>query len=377
MRAIITLAIVLLLSGCNKQHKQENLIQTSKPLLELSYAKGFSVTDYKGFKLLEVSKPFQGASQGLRYLLVPKKREIPQIDEDVTIIRTPVDRIACTSTTHIPLLDYLGETTRLVAFPNTDYISSEKMRTHIDAGKVTDLGSDATLNLEKLAISKPEVVMGYSVTGDFGEYKKIEGLGMHVVINAEYLEDHPLGRAEWIKFAGLLFEKEEIAAQVFSMIKNNYEATLALIPQSAKKPTVFSGIMYGDAWFLPGGKNNMATLFRDAGYKYLWESDSSTGFLKVSFEHVYERAQHADYWIGVASFSTLEELKRADHRYEKFKAFKTKQVYTYDARKGKTGGSEYLELGYLRPDIVLKDLIKITQPELLPDHVLYFHQSVK
>ena len=137
-----------------------------------------------------------------------------------------------------------------------------------------------------------------------------------------------------------------------------------------------SGIVYGDAWFLPGGQNYASRILRDAGCAYLWEEDSSHGYLELSFESVYEKAHDADLWIGVGTFSTFSELKNADHRYAQFKPYSSKSVYTYDARKGAKGGSEFLELGYLRPDLILKDLVKIAHPELLKEHQLYFHKRL-
>ena len=109
----------------------------------------------------------------------------------------------------------------------------------------------------------------------------------------------------------------------------------------------------------------------------MWEENTSNGFLQLSFESVYEKAYKADLWIGVASFKSLKEIESADKRYAKFRPFQTSQVYTYDARKGAKGGSEFLELGYLRPDLILQDLVKIIHPDLLPEHTLYFHKKLQ
>jgi iron complex transport system substrate-binding protein len=128
---------------------------------------------------------------------------------------------------------------------------------------------------------------------------------------------------------------------------------------------------------MPGGQNYAAKFFKDAGCEYLWSSDSTKGSLQLGFEAVYEKANAADLWIGVASFTTLEEIKNADERYTKFNPYRTKQVYTYSARKGAKGGSEFFELGYLRPDILLNDLVKIAHPELLPEYELYFHKQLQ
>ena len=147
---------------------------------------------------------------------------------------------------------------------------------------------------------------------------------------------------------------------------------------SAKsRPTVLSGVVYSDAWFLPGGKNYASTILNDAGCDYLWKDDPSSGWLQLSFESVYEKAHDADLWIGLGSYTSLREIAAADRRYAKFKSFVQKKVYNYDARKGAKGGSEYLELGYLRPDIILRDLVKIAHPELQPGYALFFYRALE
>jgi iron complex transport system substrate-binding protein len=197
-----------------------------------------------------------------------------------------------------------------------------------------------------------------------------------VVINGEYLERDPLGRAEWIKFTSLFFGKEKVADSVFNMIETEYNTTRDKVAAVEQKPSVLCGTVYGDAWFMPGGENYAAKLLKDAGSNYLWASDSTQGWLEISFEAVYDKAKNADLWI-VGSFDTFEQLKAADQRYALFKPFETKQIYNYNARIGAKGGNDFLELGYMRPDIILKDLVKIGHPELLPEHELYFHARLR
>ncbi len=367
----------LLFLACSQKKDAPSQTNSIPSSIQLQYAEGFNVTNIGDAKLVEVKYPFQGATSGYKYLLVENGKEVPEHSKDTKVIRVPLQSIVCTSTTHIPMLDYLDETDKLIGFPTTDYISSEKMRKRVDAGKVTDLGVDKGLNIERLAMLKPNMVMGYMLSGDYGQFKKIEELGINVVMNAEYLERHPLGRAEWIKFVALFFNKEERADSIFNEIENEYLKVKQLATSVDKQPTVLSGIVYGDGWFLPGGKNYAATLLKDAGCHYLWEDDPSQGFLQLSFESVYEKAHDADLWIGVASYASLEELKNADERYTSFKPFKQRNVYTYNARMGAKGGNEYLELGYLRPDVILKDLVKIAHPSLLPSYDLYFHRKIQ
>jgi iron complex transport system substrate-binding protein len=378
MKYFVTVFLTVLIFSCSQRKKEvANGLYEDAEEMHLKYAEGFKVTVSENAKLVEVIYPFPGATSGYTYLLVQRGEKVPPHSTGTRVITIPLRSIVCTSTTHIPLLDYLNETDKLTGFPSTDYISSEKMRERIDEGKVQELGTDKGLNLERMVILRPEMVMGYTMSSDYGPFKKVEELGVPVAVNAEYLEKHPLGRAEWIKFMALFFNKEREADSIFNAIEKNYLEARSLADKSSSKPTLMSGIVYGDAWFMPGGQNYAAKLFKDAGCDYLWASDSSHGWLELSFESVYAKAREADLWIGVGMFKNLSELKDGDDRYTKFKAFQQKQVYTYNARVGAKGGSEFLELGYLRPDFILKDLIKIAHPKLLPDYTLYFHKKLE
>ncbi len=365
-------ASILISCSSNK-----NTTEQTESISSIRYAEGFKVTLVGKSKLVEVNYPYQNATSGFKYLLVPKSETIPAHDDQTQVIFIPLETIVCTSTTHIPLLDYINETEKLIGFPTTDYISSEKMRKRIDEGKVKDLGVEKGMNIEMLYTLKPSIVMGYAMTKDLGQLKKVQELGIPVVINAEYLEKHPLGRAEWIKFMAIFFGKEKEADSVFAEIEKEYLTTQQLVSAAKTKPTVLSGIVYGDAWFMPGGQNYAAKLLKDAGCDYLWASDSTSGFLQLSFESVYAQAKNADLWIGVGSFKNLAEIKTTEERYTLFKPFKEQQVYSFDARKGAKGGSEFLELGYLRPDLILKDLVKIAHPNLLVDYKLFFHKKLE
>lgn len=373
---VVVFFLIVVLSSC-----KEKTAQVDKQVVHetsLKYATGFRVSSFaNNSKLVEVLNPYQGANTGFTYLLVPDDMEVPAHAPDVRVIRTPIQSIVCTSTTHIPMLDYLGSGELLVGFPTLYFISSKTMRARINAGQITELGTDKGMNLELVAALKPGLVMGYTMSADYGQFGKIEDFGIPVFINAEYLEKHPLGRAEWIKLMGLLVGKEKVADSVFNAIESAYLQTRDLVSSVAHRPRVMSGIMYGDAWFLPGGQNYAAKILLDAGCNYLWESDSSHGYLQLSLEAVYDKAADADLWIGVADMKSMQQLANANEYYTRFRPFREQQVYTYDKRKGEKGGSEYLETGYLRPDLILKDLVRIAHPELLPEHELYFHAKLQ
>jgi len=323
--------------------------------LEVKYAKKFNISEAG----LTVSEPWPGATQSITYP-----------------IKNDPHRIVVTSTTHLPYLEMLGLEDRLVGFPSTQYISSEKIRKLVEDGKITDLGPDGNMNLELLIALQPDVVFAFDMGRESSTLDKIEEAGIPVVYNADYLEASALGRAEWVKFFGVYFQKEQKADSIFNHIADRYDSLKALASSVSKKPTLFSGVMYGDIWFLPGGKNWAAEFYQDAGGEYLWAGDSSTGWLEISFESVFDKAQLADFWIGTSTFNTMQELVGQDARYGEFDAYKNDQVFSYNKRISPSGGYDFFESGYARPDIVLADLISVLHPELMPGYETYYFQKL-
>lgn len=374
IRNSLTLAAIILLFQNCISRKETHTDTASGQSTE--YAKGFSLKKIENSIELTLIQPYHNATKPVKYLLVPKSEEVPPHEHDVSIIRTPIESIVCTSTSHIALLEQLNASDLLIGFPSTKLISSPKARQRIDSGYVTDLGIDNALNIESLVGLQPELVMGYTMAGDVSMFEKVKSFDIPVVVNAEYLENHPLGRAEWIKYMALFVGKEKVADSIFNAVKNEYLRHQQIAADIKVKPTVMSGILYGDSWFLPAGENYGARILQDAGYNYLWADEPGNGSLQLSIETVLSKGKEADYWIGVGNFKSRAEMKNSEMRYTLFKPFQESAVYTYDARVGPTGGSEYLELGYSRPDIILKDLIKIAHPELLPGYELFFHKRL-
>jgi iron complex transport system substrate-binding protein len=363
-----------LLFSCNQPNKKAG---TELEKMPMDFAEGFEIFQGEGFKIIEVKKAFPGSHPPFRYLV--KEKEDVKIQEDGfdAIFQTPVSRVILTSTTQIPHLDYLEATDFLIGFPNLDLISSEKVRKRITAGKLKDLGSGAQANIEMVIDLRPDWIMISTLGDDLRNLELIQQSGIPALINGEYMEQHPLGRAEWIKFTGAILGKWNEACEVFDKIKLEYQNAAGLIKsQELKKPSVMSGVMYKDIWYVPAADSWGAQLLEAAGGRYIFQDIKGTGSAQLSYEYVLENAQESDFWIGAADFKNLAEMKSADSRYMHFKSFQTKQIYTYTLKKGATGGLEYFELGYLRPDIILKDLIKIMYPELLPDYKSYFYTKL-
>ena len=373
---LICLFIYIGILSCSPSAQKEDKLGL-KPL-PLSYAQGFKIFQGEGFKILEVTQAYPGEHDPFRYLLVEEEGlELDHTNYDA-VISLPVAEIVLTSTTQVPHLDLLGISSKMTGFPNTDLISSETMRKHIGQGKVTDLGKGPTANIEMMVDLDPDLAVLSTLGDNLEQWAILEKAGIPLILNGEYTEQDPLGRAEWIKFTGALTGKYEESLTVFEEIEKDY---LSLKEQIARiheknKPTVVSGIMYKDIWYAPAGENWGALFFKDAGADYIFKNQQGTGSLQLNYEYVLEKALEADIWLGAADFEDLEAMKKADHRYGNFKAFQQGEVYTYTQKRGTTGGFEYFELGYMRPDIILKDLIKIFHPEQLPEYEPYFYKKL-
>lgn len=381
MKNALLLFLALNFLSC-KQEKKEVVPETVAPKqMAITYAKGFSVEKLpSGITEIKVSSPWPNAEQAFTYALVPKEKMAfitLNKEEYDAIVSVPVTHIVATSTTHISALEALGVEEYLMGFPDTKYISSEKTRKRIAAGKVTELGSNESLNIEMTVALNPDVVFGFGINSEGKAYKTLERSNIPVVYHGGWTEETPLGKSEWIKFFAPFFQLEQKGDSIFNTIKTTYAKAKTIAQNAKKTPTVLSGAMYKDVWYLPGGNSWAAQFLKDAKADYLWEDTSETGSLSLSWENVLNTAQHADFWIGPSSFSSYEEMRQASEHYRQFDAFKNKQVYTFADTKGSTGGLLYYELAPQRPDLVLKDLIYILHPGLLPEYEPFFYKPLK
>jgi len=344
---------------------------------EITYAEGFDIEDYGTHKILTISNPWPGSEKEYRYLL---KRQATTIENESSydgVVQIPLQSIVVTSTTHIPSLEMLMVDATLVGFPNLDYISSERTRGRIDAGDINELGKNEDINMEVLIDLSPEAVITFAVEGGNKSAATIQKSGIPVIYNSDWTETHPLGKAEWIKFFGALYDKDQLAKDLFDAIQVNYEKAAMEARLATNQPTVLSGAMYKDVWYLPQGDSWVAKFIEDANGAYLWAASEGTGSSALNLESVLEKGQHADFWIGPGQFSSYQQLLDSHAVYGQFEAFQQKKVFSFTNTKGPTGGVLYYELAPNRPDLVLNDIIKILHPKLLPDHTMYFFSELK
>jgi len=372
------LGVCLLLFNCkNKDSQPVTITDVSK--VPLSYAEGFEITHHENFSTLTINSPWPNTEKTYRYALVHKNM-LPKItlnnDEFDGIITIPVKKIVVTSTTHIPALELLGVEKSLVGFPGTDYISSEKTRFRVDKGKVRELGKNEGINTEVLLEIQPEVVIGFGIDGNNKTFETIKKSGIPVIYNGDWIEHSPLAKAEWIKFFGVLFNKRQKADSIFNTIEKNYLEAKSIALDAKSKPSVLSGAMHKDIWYLPNGTSTEAEILKDANVNYLWADTKGNGSLSLNFEVVFDKAKNADIWINPSYYTSYEALESANQHYTKFDAYKSKSIYTFANTTGSTGGVLYYELGIARPDLVLKDIIKICHPDLLADYKPYFYKPL-
>lgn len=347
---------------------------------EPRYAKGFSLEVRPGgISYLTVRNPWPGASRAFRYALVPRA-EVPRYagmsDSLDAVIGVPVQRVVLTSTTHIPSLEALGLQDRLVGFPGLDYVSSPLTRKRMADGLVEELGANEQLNTEKVLALQPDLVMGFGVSGVPRQYQALQASGIPLVLNGDWMEEDPLGKAEWILLFGLLFGREEAAEQVFKTIESEYLEARRLASSSEKRPTVLSGALYRDVWYLPGGRSWAAGFIRDAHARYLWGGTEEKGSLSLSLEAVLERGADADFWIAPSQYVSYAEMAAANPHYQQFRPFRERKVFTYARSPGAGKGLLYFELGPNRPDLVLKDLIYWFHPGHLPGYEPVFFKPL-
>jgi len=368
--------LLLILNSCNKEIVNKKVESTNKTTIK--YAKGFDIVEKNGNKKLIIKSAYKGFNEIYEYTVYKKSLSKNLNNLDKKIIQVPVKEIIVTSTTHIPMVELLEEEKSIVGFPFSRYVSSEKTRQLIDLGKIKEIGKENDLNTEILLDLQPELIVGYSVSSADKSLSTIQKSGINVIYNGDWLEETPLGRAEWIKFFGVLFDKEQLADSIFNGIENNYLEAKKIALKSTKQQTVLSGaIMSKDIWNLPAGDSFVAQFLEDANVNYLWKNTKGKGSLSLSFESVFEKGINADYWIAPGYFSSKKQMLSSNKLYEKFTTFKEDKIYSPSIKKGKTGGIIYYELAPTRPDLVLKDIIKITNPELLPNYKFTFFEKMK
>jgi iron complex transport system substrate-binding protein len=264
----------VLLFSCTEKQVQDR----QKTTVPLDFATGFQLYQGEGFWEIEVSQGYAGSSDTYRYLVLDSGVQVNRTGYDA-VVQLPIDAVVLTSTTQVPHLDALGKTDLLIGFPQTDLISSSSARARIAAGKVKELGAGPSANPELVLELQPDWIMISTLGEDLRYLDIFKQAGIPALINGEYVEQNPLGRAEWIKFTGVLLGNYPEALAQFEQIKKDYYEAERLTSslQTKELPTVLSGVMYQDIWYAPGGGSWAAQLLEKAGGSYVFGKEGAGG----------------------------------------------------------------------------------------------------
>ncbi len=372
---ISSIFIFIIFFSCQSNSKNNN--KTTEEVIPNKNAKGFSIIKNKTFKKVIVKNPWQGAQQiSFDYYFISKKNSVPDSIKNNIIIRTPVSRIICLSTTHASMISRIGESSTIAGIAGTNYIVSTELRKLISEKKIIDVGYDNNLNYETIISLKPEVVIVYGIGSEAMQIiTKLKDLNIPSVINAEYLEEDVLAKAEWIKFISLLYEKENTAEEIFNEIENEYNNLKLKVAGIEKKPNVINGLPWKGTWWVAGGRSYMAQLINDAGGNYLWKKNNSRESIPLNLENIIMKSSEADVWINCGAANSKKEILSVDDRISQLQIFH-KEIYNNNAIQNINGGNDFWESGVMNPHLILKDLIFIFHPDILPEHKLVYYKKI-
>jgi iron complex transport system substrate-binding protein len=243
-------------------------------------------------------------------------------------------------------------------------------------GRIRTIGAASTIDAEAVVAARPDLLM--TSGQESAALATVRAGGVPVVANLEWLEDTPLGRAEWVKLMGLFLNEEARAAAQYAAVRARYEAMrerTQAIP-AAQRPRVMTGRGPHGQFYIAGGRSYVARLIRDAGGRYVWDDNEDPGMPLIDLEAQLRRAGDADVWINGGGWKDRAAILAHEPRYAQFKAFRDGQVWVYEKKMTASGGNDYWSRSVTRPDLVLADLIKIFHPRLLPEHAFEWYMPV-
>ena len=359
--------IVLLLSACSGGSKTSSA--SHGETIPMKYAENLKLVKGDGYTQAILRNPWDTTAILRTYILVDKNQELPKLLPEGTLVRTPLQKALVYTATHCHLIHELGAVKSIGGVCEVQYIKVPEIVEGCADGSIVNAGEGTNPDMEKIIDLHPDALL-LSPYENSGGHGQVEKLKIPIIECADYMETSALGSAEWIRFYGMLFGREALADSIFAEVEKNYNELKALATSQAKKPKVMCEQKSGSAWYVPGGRSTTGKLYMDAGGDYLFAHYPNSGAVPLSFETVFDKAQNADIWLmkyNHPTDKTMGTLREDYAPYTHFKAYKEKQVYGCN-----TAYKKYYEDFPFHPDRVLKDLIKIFHPSLLPEYELKY-----
>lgn len=334
----------------------------------MKYAKLLTIIPEEGYTRVEVRSK-EGNKTPTTYLLIPEGAEKPHVAGEV--IHVPVKSLVVNSTVYAYPLKELGKIDVVKGVTDAAYFTMPEIQQGLKQGTVIDAGNSQSPTVEKIVDLNPDGILINLYEGmNMGS---LPTAGVPYIKFADNMEPTALGRAEWIKFLGLLTGREAEADSIFSEVEKEYKNLQNLASTSKSRPKVLVENMYEGVWYVPGGGSVAGTMLSDAGALYPWASNTDSGSLALSYEEVFSKAEDADIWLLKVYGMTPDKttLRKMDERYSQFQPFKTGKIWYSD-----TSISGLYDIIAFHPEKILKEQIAIFHPELLPDYQLNYYQQI-
>ena len=353
--------------------------------LQMKYAELLTIVKHNDGAYTEaiIENPWKKGTTLHKYILVPKGNEgdetVARLKDDIRensalqmgkacdIVRTPLESNVVFTAPHCQLMYELGCKNAITGVCDKDYINIPDIKERVDCG------SSMQPDIERIIALKPEGLF-ISPFENSGGYGKLDKLHIPIIETADYMETSPLGRAEWMKFYGLLFKSEERSDSLFSSIEKEY---LALKAEAAKLPqglSILTERKMGSVWYVPGGKSTMGILLKDANAKYIFADDTHSGSLAYGPERILSKGTQIDVWafkyFGGKALSKNDLLAEYEG-YKVLKAFNSNSIYQVD-----TSTQPYFELTSFHPEILLREFIILAHPKATQFGKLRFYQHL-
>lgn len=372
--SLFLLSLAALLSGCGPT-AEISLDDFTETLYRPAYASGFEILGRPDGKstLIRITDPWQGADGVGRNLLIDRDGDIEvAATPELQCIKGDARRVVCMSSSYVAMLSAIGETDRVVGVSGIDFISDPCIAAARD--KVGDVGYDSNIDYELLTALRPDLVLLYGIAASSGMETKLLELGIPYLYMGEYIEQSPLGKAEWLVASAEIVGCREKGESVFRPIAERYTALKNKVAENVlDAPSAMLNTPYGDSWFMPPTGSSMAQFIADAGGHYIYTANDTDSSLPIDLEEAAVLTSRADMWLN-AQAADLADLRRRFPKFADARCVRNGYVYNCDRRTNPSGGNDFWESGVVRPDLVLRDLVKIFHPELVDDELVYYRK---
>ena len=429
---VVFITSIVLLSSCGGGRQAST--RDEGDTVRLRYAKNLTIVRHDGYTEVSLKDPWNKGKTLHRYILAPREapQEAPKAPKaphsapegatnasalgtneapsgavggasgasGATIIYVPLQRVVVGTSVLCGLIDKLGRRDAIRGVCDVQYVNIPFVQEGCRKGTIADCGSGLAPTLEKIIDLQPDGIC-LSPFQNSGGYGRIEELDVPIIEMADYMETSALGRAEWVRFYGMLLGVEEQADSLFNAVEQDYlrlKQLAAKAPHSAPEgatnasahhaneapsgavggasgalgtsPSILMDKQTGSVWYVPAGQSTIGGIIRDANIRYAWSDNGEGGSLPLPFETILEKAGQADIWLfryNAPQPVSYASLLSENAAYSQFRAFQQHHCYGCN-----TATTTFYEDTPFHPNLLLRDFICIAHPELGLGEPRYF-----